>query len=255
MHRFLVDAGTVPGTDAQGANIVFPEVAARQIRTVLRMQRGDRVIALTPGGWEMEVELTQVGRDGVAGKVLSRRAAGGEPGARITLYQSLLKRDNFEWVLQKCTEIGVAVFVPVVSRRTVIRSVDDVKESRLGRWRRIIAEAVEQSRRGRVPALHEPLRFEEAVAQAAQSGLCLIPWEEEASLGLRAALAAVQRSGDEPAAVSLFIGPEGGFDPEEIVLARECGAIPVTLGPRILRAETAAVVVASLVLYELGDLG
>ena len=250
MHRFLVDSDV-----AQGAEVVFPESAARQIRTVLRMQRGDRVVALAPGGWEMEVELAQVERDGVKGKVLSRHPAGGEPGGRITLYQSLLKRDNFEWVLQKCTEIGVAAFVPVVSRRTLLRSPGDVKESRLERWRRIIAEAVEQSRRGRVPVLHEPLRFEEAVAQATQSGLCLIPWEEEASLGLRAALAAVQQGSGEPVAISLFIGPEGGFDPEEIALAREHDAIPVTLGPRILRAETAAVVVASLVLYELDDLG
>lgn len=255
MHRFLVDADAAQGADAQGTEIAFPESAARQICTVLRMQTGDRVVALTPGGWEMEVELTQLGRDGVMGKVLSKRPAGGEPRVQIMLYQSLLKRDNFEWVLQKGTEIGVAEFVPVISRRTVLRSVEDVKVSRMERWRRIIAEAVEQSRRGRVPVLREPLRFEEAVSQAAQSGLCLIPWEEETSLGLRTALTATQRGDDEPAAISLFIGPEGGFDQEEIALARECGAIPVTLGPRILRAETAAVVVASLVLYELDDLG
>ncbi len=124
------------------------------------------------------------------------------------------------------------------------------RRQRLQRWLRIVTEAAEQSGRGRVPAVDPPLPFEEAVSSA--PGLLLLPWEGERAQGLRSYLRSL---GDLPQAVSLFIGPEGGFAEDEVRLARDAGCAPVSLGPRILRSETAGIVAAALVMHELGEMG
>jgi len=126
----------------------------------------------------------------------------------------------------------------------------EVRQQRLERWRRIVREAAEQSERGLIPPLAASVDFASAVAQAAQSGLSLIPYEEEQERTLRGGLRA-----QPPATVfNLFIGPEGGFTAAEVELARAQGMLPVTLGPRILRAETASLAAAAAILYESGEL-
>jgi len=257
MHRFFAPPFSPPhagGIKGGGTRVVLQGDVAHQISAVLRMRAGDTIVVLDDSGWEFEVRLTQVGRTEASGEILERRPAGAEPRVRLTLFQSLLKRDSLEWVLQKCTEIGVAAFVPVVSQRTIVSRPQDVSDSKIRRWRRIVVEAAEQSRRGRLPALHPAVRFEQAVAGTGGFDLSLIPWEEEQDAGLRAALAAVKGEQRGPLSVALFVGPEGGFAGDEVALAKAHGAQPITLGPRILRAETAAVVAASLILYECGEL-
>jgi 16S rRNA (uracil1498-N3)-methyltransferase len=242
MQRFFV-----PTNWLHGPTVLLEDPVANQIRVVLRMRPGARFIVLDNQGWEYEVELIEFGKKQARGKVIKKRPATGEPQTLITVYQCLLKKDNFEWVLQKGTEIGVSRFVPVFSQRTVIADDERVRSHKLPRWERIITEAAEQSRRGRLPALEEPIAFEQAITEAAQADLALIPWEKEASQTLRAAMRPAAR-------VALIIGPEGGLTEDEIALAGRHGVIPVTLGPRILRAETAAIAAALLALYELGDL-
>jgi 16S rRNA (uracil1498-N3)-methyltransferase len=122
---------------------------AHQIRVVLRMRPGTRFVVLDDRGWEYEIELIEFGKKQARGQVIEKRPASGEPQVQITLYQCLLKKDNFEWVLQKGTEIGVSRFVPVISQRTVIPDGERVRSNKLPRWERIIQEAAEQSRRGR----------------------------------------------------------------------------------------------------------
>jgi 16S rRNA (uracil1498-N3)-methyltransferase len=250
MHRFFI-----PPNWLHGSSVILRDPVAHQIRAVLRMRPGARIIVLDNRGWEYEVELVEVRNEQSKGTVKEKRPATGEPGARITLYQCLLKKDNFEWVLQKGTEIGVARFVPVISQRTVIPDLESVRGSKLSRWERIITEAAEQSRRGLLPVLDEPLAFADAVSESDSYHLALIPWEQEEARHIRGALAAF-RAADRPAAepeIALFIGPEGGFTDDEIAQAVQEGALPVTLGRRILRAETAAVTAALLTLYELGE--
>ena len=140
----------------------------------------------------------------------------GEPRLRLTLYQALIKAPRFDWVLEKGTEVGVSSFVPVVSSRSVVRPAE-ASASRLERWRRIVTEAAEQSGRSRVPQVSPPVAFADAVASA--PGLRLLPWENEANATLREALAAER----PPEAISLFIGPEGGFPMEEVEMARRQG--------------------------------
>ena len=201
---------------------------------------------LDDSGWEYHVQLESFDRHSASGTVLSKRLAGGEPRTKIVVFQGLLKGSKFEYVLQKCTEVGVVAFVPVLTARAVVSG--EGAGDRAERWARIIQEAAEQARRGRLPRLHPVVDFKTAVKQAA--GLTLLPWEGEESRGLRAVLA-----GRKVFAINLFVGPEGGFRDDEVALAVEHGAIPVSLGPRILRAETAALVASSAILYELGDLG
>jgi 16S rRNA (uracil1498-N3)-methyltransferase len=245
MHRFFVPPHSITGNRA-----VLHGTIVHQIRDVLRMRPGDRVVLLDNSGQARDVELETIDKDAVRGRVSKTWKPETEPRARITLYQGLLKGQKFEWVLQKGTEIGISAFVPVLAARCVIGSMDDVSDARVERWERIVVEAAEQSGRAVLPHLAQPLLFDNACSQAARAGPAFIPWEAERTLGLRQAL-----QGVEPGAIGVLIGPEGGFEEEEIALARDNGLVPVSLGPRILRAETAGLAAASAILYAMGDLG
>jgi 16S rRNA (uracil1498-N3)-methyltransferase len=242
VHRFFV-----PSDSFQREVLVLRGDQAHQIHDVLRLHEGEVIGAVDEDGSEYRVELTRVARGTVQGRVLDRIFASREPRTRLVLYQSLLKADKFEWVLQKGTEIGVAEFVPVVCSRAVVGSVGRAKQAR---WERIIVEAAEQSGRSKIPPLHPIQHLEDALKDArVRGGTALIPWEEERESNLRSFL--VKTSQDS--SVSLFIGPEGGFDATEIETARGYEVHPVTLGRRILRAETACLVAVSAIFFYLGE--
>lgn len=245
MHRFFI-------TPHQIAHLLvrFDDDQAHQIRRVLRLRPGDRVLALDGLGLQYEVVLEEVTHARVTGLISAKAEASGEPTARLTLFQSLLKREKFEWVLQKGTEIGIAAFVPVITRRSLVRDAEDVRPEKLDRWRRIIKEAAEQSGRGLLPSLTAPIPFEAAAPEALAQDRTLIAWTGESQRTVRRAL----EGSSEGAEIALMIGPEGGFEREEVDEAIAYGVLPVTLGRRILRTETAAIVGAALILHELGEL-
>ncbi len=201
------------------------------------------------GGREYEVQLTGVSSYAVTGVVLGEREALHEPEATLVLYQSLIRANRFDLVLEKGTEIGVSRFVPVISARSLVQGDGEPAAARGERWRRIVIEAAEQSGRGRPPRVDGPLPFEEAVRQA--RGVKVMPYEGERARSMGAYLRGLSR---RPDIVSLFIGPEGGFEDSEVDLAREAGAEIVSLGPRILRSETAGIVASALMLDALGEL-
>jgi len=237
MHRFFV-------TTIDSDRVAFSDEQAHQMRQVLRMGVGDRVMVLADGaGYEYEAELVQVDRKGVTAVVHHKRPITTEPTAQLTLYQSLLKRDNFEWVLQKGTEIGVSRFVPLLSERTVARP-----PKKLARWQRIVTEAAEQSGRGCIPKISPAIKLTDVLAnwQSDQPGL--MPWVAADSVVIGSVLANMPTS---ISSVAVFIGPEGGWTDDEVANGRSVGLIPLTLGKRILRAETAAIVAATLVMQQL----
>lgn len=246
MHRFFVEPDAVQHNRA----LLRGEVV-HQIRDVLRMHPGDEIVLLDNTGMAYHVELTMVERDAVRGRVLESAQANTDPTTRITLYQALLKGQKFDWVVQKGTELGIATFVPVLCSRCVMGSAEDVGRTRLERWERIIAEAAEQSNRAFLPKLREVMVFGDACHEAEKNGLSLIPWESEKTTGLRQVLQQAPPTEN----VNIFIGPEGGLTQQEIATAQAAGIIPVSLGPRILRAETAGLVAATAILYEWKDLG
>lgn len=234
MHRFFV-------TTIDNDHVTFSNEQAHQMRQVLRMSVGDRVVALVDGaGWEYEAELVQVERKGVTAVIHQKRPITTEPTVHLTLYQCLLKRDNFEWILQKGTEIGVSRFVPLISERTVARP-----PKKWERWGRIVTEAAEQSGRGCIPKIAPPATLADVVAGWQPAQLGLMPWVAEDSVTIGSALTVTSTGSGT---VSVFIGPEGGWTDAEVENGRSAGLIPVTLGKRILRAETAAVVAAALVM-------
>lgn len=241
MHRFFV----LP-TAIQRNSVHFTLEQVHQLRNVLRMRAGEDILVLDNAGSEYHVRLQEPTQDRVQGAILERRAATGEPRTRVILYQALLKADKLEWVLQKGTEIGIAAFVPISSER----SVPDAGKNKFARWGQIVTEAAEQAGRGKIPPL-EPLQpFAQALQTAQRNGgLVLMPWEQENARDLRGALEA-----SDADTIHLFIGPEGGWTAQEVELAQAHGAVPITLGPRILRAETAGLAAASAIFYARGDL-
>ena len=242
MHRFFV-----PPESIQGAQVAFPEETARQIHLVLRLQPGQEVQALDNSGAVYTVRLESVAKGAAQGSITARETARGEPGVALRMYLSLTQREKFEWMLQKCTEVGVSTFTPMLTARCLARDAGEVERKR-ARWESILREAAEQSGRGRIPTLTGALSFDAALAAAARQRLALLAWEGEQHAGLRAALTGLRAENAPEAAV--FIGPEGGFTEAEIGLARARGVRLITLGARILRMETAAVVAAALLIYE-----
>ncbi|PIU55054.1 MAG: 16S rRNA methyltransferase [Chloroflexi bacterium CG07_land_8_20_14_0_80_51_10] len=244
MHRFFILPACVDRD-----RIIISGRQAHQLKEVLRLKVGDQIIVLDDSGFEYQVKLVDIKNTSAIGEVAGRYPCPNEPSVEITLYQALLKSNKFDLVLQKCTEIGVVRFVPVICERCIAGG---PSSSRIGHWQRIIVEAAEQSGRGRIPNLHPVAGFEEACEGT--DGFALLPWEGEEVLGIKAALGG-WAFGDGNAKLSIFVGPEGGFSPQEVELARSRGIVPVTLGKRILRAETAGLVASAAILYEYGELG
>ena len=241
LHRFFLDAVALAGEQ-----VVFPEQQAHQIKRVLRLRAGEQVVVLDGRGGEATVRLDEVGQR-VTGQIVERRAGDAEPRTHLTLYQGLLKAAKIEWVWQKCTELGVSAFVPIVTQRAVPAEPNPARQHRFGV---IVREAAEQSRRAIIPAVSPPLRFGDAVHRAIDHGPTVLLWEDEQSVHLASAALPIDFT-----RVGLFVGPEGGFSRDEVALARRAGVQTVTLGRRILRAETAAIVGSALLLARLGDLG
>lgn len=233
-----------------GDRVTLGADQAHQVCHVLRLKAGDGIVVLDNAGFEYDVTLTTVSKREAVGLVTGKRSAGGEPKVHITLFQSLLAREKFEWVLQKGTEVGVSRFVPVQTARSIVRA-RQIDEKRLTRWQRIVTEAAEQSHRGLVPETTEAVDLPEALSQLTDFDLALIATPETQSPTLRQVL---KNCGEPPTSVALFVGPEGGFSADELAEACEKGATPANLGPRVLRAETAGPVTSALVLFSLGDM-
>jgi 16S rRNA (uracil1498-N3)-methyltransferase len=243
MNRFFI-----PPTQIHEQTVTFPEDLCHQILHVLRLKDGDSVKVLDNSGLVYTVRLgVDEGRKAVVGTVLDVAVSLSEPPVRVTLCCGLTQREKLEWILQKGTEVGVTDFRPFVSSRTLVQSTT-LKEKRRNRWEAIIREAAEQSARGRLPRLHDPVPLQDILENNSMNVLSLVAWEEaDPETG---SLAQVLK-GFRGDSVQLLVGPEGGLSEEEVEAAREAGWQVVSLGPRILRMETAAILFPALVLHEL----
>ena len=252
MHRLFVAPALLahPATTSNPF-IILPDRLAHQVRDVLRLGIGEQLVLLDNSGDEVLASVTKSNRASVEVQVLDRRAGKSESPVRIILCQGLLKSARFEWVLEKGTELGVAVFAPILCRRSMA-GLEDAGPSKQQRWQRIIQEAAEQCGRSRLPELLPARPLMQALNDILPGALALMPWEEEHGQTLQEALVpALNRGDSQPITVVLFIGPEGGLMVEEVALAQRYGVQVVTLGQRILRAETAALASVANVMYEL----
>ena len=242
-HRFFVEAGGLHGKD-----VVLSGRQAHQICNVLRLKQGQRIIVLDNEGGEYEVELTIVNKKETRGHILQNRQPDTESHIQITLFQSMLAREKFELVLQKCTEVGVAKFVPIIAERGIVQE-NAIKTNKLERWHSIIREAAEQSHRALLPQLDSPIKYNKALEKVTDFD-CAMLASPAAKGGLKKSLTNYR----QVKTIGLFIGPEGGFSQQEIDQAKAKGVFEFGMGPRILRTETAAVIAAALILYELGEM-
>lgn len=236
MHRFFASRA------GDGQAVLSAEEAAHALR-VLRLKEGDCCQAIVDGGlYTAAIAQTAPQVTLTLGDALPSP----EPGVEVTLYQGLPKGDKMDFLAQKCTEAGVCRIVPVLFSRCVAKW-DRSDEKKLQRWQRIAAEAAKQSGRAMVPEIRPPITVAQLCAALPGHALSLVPWEEQRGNGI-----ARQWHGQKN--VALVIGPEGGIAAEEIALMQSAGAVPVTLGPRILRTETAGLAALISLLTISGDM-
>ncbi len=265
-----------PLSGARPNPISLPKDLAHQVRDVLRLNIGEHLLLLDNSGDEILATVARTSKASVEVHLLERRPGKSEPTVHIILCQGLLKSARFEWILEKGTELGVSTFAPILCRRSMA-GLEDAGPTRLQRWQRIIQEAAEQSGRSRLPELLPIRPLQHALNDIPPGAFAIMPWEEEhnrtlhdalnAPGNVRATLAVARPAPARPTlanstpapsipthpptTIVLFIGPEGGLMPEEVALAQQHGVQVVSLGSRILRAETAALTAVANVMYEL----
>jgi len=243
MYHFYVEPEAV---SVDTARITGGDV--NHIKNVLRMHPGEEIMILDGSGMEYRCEIETIS-DEVLARVLEAKKTEAELSVRLLLFQGLPKKDKMELIIQKAVELGVSEIIPVLTKRTVVKLEDKKKEQKkLERWQAIAEAAAKQSGRGIIPKVCEAVKFTEAVKQAETLDEALIPYE--LAEGMDEARERIRGLHDKKT-IGIFIGPEGGFEEEEIALAANAGIHPITLGKRILRTETAGLCILSVIMFEL----
>lgn len=243
MHRFFIQHLQI-----QEKRLYVEGADVNHIKNVLRMKHGDQVMISDGEGMQYLCTLEAFESGLVWFEIVDAWKENRELPSKLYLFQGLPKSDKMELIIQKATELGVYELIPTVTGRTVVKLDEKKAQKKTARWNAIAESAAKQSGRSRIPQVREVMTFSEALAYAGDLDVLLIPYEK--AEGMEATRQAVE--GIRPGqSVGIFIGPEGGFEEAEVEQAMACGALPVTLGRRILRTETAGFVVLSMLLYHL----
>lgn len=245
MHRFFV-----PVTDITGSFAVVRGEDAHHITNVIRLEIGEKVVLCDGQGYDYLAEIKKADKQRVELAILEKHSSSSEPAVRVTLYQGLPKASKMELVIQKCVELGAYAFIPVSTERAVVKLSDSDGRKKADRWQKIAEEAAKQSGRGIIPRVSEPVAFDKAVASS-DHDLKLMLWEDERANSLRSVLTGIP---GKPGSVAVMIGPEGGISAKEAGLAKEYGWIPVSVGPRILRTETAGMAAIAAIMYQMEEM-
>ena len=244
MYHFFVDKKNI-----SGHTIIIEGNDYNHIKNVLRMREGEEI---SVGNGEDENEyrcvIEEFEEDRVICKLLFVKEANVELPSKVILYQCLPKADKMEMIIQKCVELGVSEIIPVASKRCVVKLDDKKAVGKITRWQAIAEAAGKQSKRAIVPLIGQVKRFSEALEDAQRADVKLIPYELCEGMN---ETKKVFENIKEGQTIAIFIGPEGGFDESEIKEAVKCGILPVSLGKRILRTETAGMTVISWISFVL----
>lgn len=224
---------------------------SHHVKNVLRLNINDRVEVCDRGGTDYVTIIAGFTGGRAELVILDRQPGRNEPPYRAVLYQGLAKGDKMDAIIQKSVELGVQRIVPVSCRRSVARWNRESAAKKIERWNKIAQAAAGQCGRNLVPIVTPCLDFDTAVAEAAKADIRLIPWEGERACSLRQWLDG-QKTDNQPQ-ISIFIGPEGGFAPDEIETASRADIKAVSLGRRILRTETAGPAVLAMLIYRFSD--
>jgi 16S rRNA (uracil1498-N3)-methyltransferase len=247
-HRFFLKA---PLAENPTASLPLSEADVHHAVDVLRLRVGEVVDVVAPDAKVWRVRVTAATRDGVFAEVLEEVATARLP--HITLLQGVAKGDKMDDIVRQAVEVGAEQIVPVLTARSVVQLDERKAAQRLERWQRVALAAAKQAKRTSVPHVAQPVRLREALAELAGFDGAVVLWEEAAGEGI---VSAVRRCAASPdAKIALIVGPEGGLSAEEVEALVAVGATPATLGPNILRTETAAIVALALAIAALGGLG
>lgn len=238
MYRFFCD------TDGETVRVTGED--AHHISNVLRMEKGEQIIACCGDGLDYIAEITNIAKDCVTANVIKTEPSKGESNIKITLFQGLPKGEKFDTVIQKSVELGVFEIVPIMLKRCVVKIDSKKKSAKTERWNKITLSAAKQCGRGIVPQVKEPLDIKEAALLMKNFDLVIVAYEEEKETTLKDVLT----SCGDVKNIAVVIGPEGGIEKEELnYLVETANGKSVTLGERILRTETAPISLISMIMY------
>lgn len=251
MHKFFTPKELINGDVAK---IIGDDV--KHIYKVLRISEGEKVTLNNCEGIEYLGKVTSVSKQEVLIEILEKLELNNESDIKIYLFQGLPKSQKMDLIVQKGTELGVFEFIPTITSRVDVKLKGEFKK--LDRLNRIALEACKQSKRSIIPKVKEVVDFDEAIDELKDMDLFLVAYENAENYGIRSLINQFEENNiklEDIVDIGILIGPEGGFEEEEIEQLREKGAKIITLGNRILRTETAGFTLAALLQYELGDLG
>ncbi|MEF9992012.1 MAG: RsmE family RNA methyltransferase [Romboutsia sp.] len=247
MDRFFVEKKNI---NLENNTCIIEGEDVKHISKVLRYKIGEEIEVCDTNNNEYICEIANIDKNIVNLDIIDKVDIKRESDLKIRLYQGLPKGPKMEMILQKLTEVGVDEIILVQTKRSVVKVDDKKEDKKFERWERIIYEAAKQSKRGKLPTLRGVLSFKEALEDMKSNDLNICPYENERTVSIKNAIKDLDINN-----IGIFVGPEGGFDEEEIENIQDIDSKVVSLGPRILRTETASVVASSIVLYELSDLG
>lgn len=250
MHKFFTPRELINENEAR---IIGDDV--KHIMKVLRLTNGEEVVINNCEGIEYLATIESVSKQEVILSIIEKLENNNESEIKIVLFQGLPKSQKMDLIVQKGTELGINEFVPVITARVDVKLKGEFKK--LDRLNRISLEAAKQSKRSLVPKVVEPIEFENVLNEIDKLDLMIVPYENAEGFGVKKLVEDLRKNNsiDKIKTVGILVGPEGGFEEEEIVKLKDKGAYIVTLGKRILRTETAGFVATSLIQYELSDLG
>jgi len=241
MSRFYI-----PRDSVRHSEIRLSGEAAHHILDVMRLRERDKIVAFDGSGKEYEGIIRSADKKSLVISVINTKEAARSDGVEITLIQAIPKRDKMDYIVEKATELGVVAILPTITGRTIVQLKGEKARKRRDRWEKIAAQASRQCGRLTIPVIETPAIFEKVTATFCGYDRVLIASLDEDARDLKEVLA-----GSPAGRVALCIGPEGDFTKEEADAARSSGAVPVTLGPRILKSDTAGLALVSIVSYEL----
>ena len=222
---------------------------ATHILRVLRHDTGDVLLLCDGYGTDFKAEILSYDKDFISLKIKETFPCVSEPKILVTLFQGIPKQGKMDYIIEKCTELGISRIVPVSFKRSVVKIEDKKSEQKkLERWRKIASESVKQCARGKIPEITDVMSIKEAVSFSKQLDLTLAAYECENEVSIKSALSDIK-----PQSIGIFIGPEGGIDDSEILIFKEENIKTVTLGKRILRTETAGHTVLTAIMYEYNE--
>lgn len=248
MYQFFVEPSRI-----QGTRVIITGNDVNHIKNVLRMQPGEE-IAVSNGedGKEYRCGIEELYDDEIVCTLRFVKEDGVELPSKIYLFQGLPKADKMELIVQKAVELGIYEIIPVSTKRAVVKLDEKKAKSKIARWQTISEAAAKQSKRRIVPQIHKVMSFKEAVAYAKDMQIKLIPYELAEGMEKTREIIGSLKPGED---IAIFIGPEGGFEENEIQTALDNGIEPITLGKRILRTETAGFTILSWIMYQLEGMG